>query len=98
MKFLDAIDADDASRWNEIITKELAEKFAREGVLDKVYEAWRRGTVTVSGRLRTAPFHLLRTEGKLVLQFEGVIVANDPEKEYFMVVTIQDGVMYLAEP
>ncbi len=96
-RFLDAIDANDATRWPAIITKERADRFAREGVIDKVYAAWHLGTATVADKLRVAPFHLEKTPEKITLHFEGVIVATDPDSQYSMAVRIIDGKMFLDE-
>lgn len=96
-RFTDAIDADDATRWSDVVTPERAARYAQEGIIDKVYAAWRRGTATVSDQIRQAPFRLEKTPEKMTLHFEGVIVANDPETGYSMTVRIDNGKMYIDE-
>lgn len=96
-RFTNAIDADDATGWPDVITPERAVRYAQEGILDKVYAAWHRGTATVSDKIRRAPFRLEKTPEKMTLHFENVIVANDPETGYSMTVRIEDGKMYLDE-
>lgn len=96
-RFTDAIDADDVNLWSEVITKERVARFKEKGTIDEVYAAWRRGTATVSDRIRKAPFRLDPGDQIRTLHFEGVIVANDPDTSYSMSVRIVDGKMYLDE-
>lgn len=96
-RFLDVIDADDVKRWPEMLTKERAERYQQEGIIEEVYAAWHQGTASITDRLRKAPFRLDPGVPTRILHFEGVNVATDPNMGYMMEVRIIDGKMYVDE-
>ncbi len=96
-RFLLAIEADDPAGWPALQTLAQRADLEAKNAVEKSYEAWRTGTITVVSKIREGNFALQKRGDVFTLRFVGVRVPTDPETEYSLSVAIEEGEMRISE-